>query len=424
MAQIKNQEASANMSLSPPLDAAMRKKLERYAELLVKLGSNVQKGQTVVIQTPTFAYEFLGMLVEAAYQAGARRVYTEYSDDTLVARQLRYGGLKEATYPAYEMDFLLDKFRDNGTYIRIQSPLPDVFSGIPQEVLTAYQKSKTAARKAMQDIVGDFKSTWVIALYANPRWAKQVYPQLPAEEALEKLWEDLFTFTDVLKEDTLAAQEERIRRCHQRVETLNRAAFVKLVYQSPTADLEILLPEGHLWNGGAETAGNGLRCMANIPTEEVYTVPCKKGVSGWVRNTKPLLHDGILIDDFEFTFKDGKVVEYRAGKGQAQLEAILEADEGARYLGEVALVSVDSPIAASNRIYYTTLLDENASCHLALGDSFSIALPADAPKEIRDQLNHSDKHVDFMIGSPELDIAGIQKDGTRIPVFLKGCWVI
>jgi aminopeptidase len=422
MEQNKNSETPLNMS--PPLDAPMRKKLERYAELLVKLGSNVQKGQTVVIQAPTFAYEFLGMLAEASYQAGARRVYTEYVDDTLTARQLRYGGIKEAAYPVYEMDFLLDKFRDNGTYIRVQSPLPDVFAGIPQEVLTAYQKSKTAARKAMQDIVGDFKSTWVIALYANPLWAKQVYPEFPAEKALERLWEDLFTFTDVLKEDTLTAQEERIRRSHERVDILNRLAFDKLVYQSPTAKLEIRLPEGHLWNGGAETAGNGLRCMANIPTEEVYTVPCKKGVSGWVRNTKPLLHDGILIDDFEFTFKDGKVVEFQAGKGQAQLEAILEADEGARYLGEVALVSVDSPIAASNRIYYTTLLDENASCHLALGDSFSIALPADAPKEVRDQLNHSDKHVDFMIGSPELDITGIRADGTRVPVFVKGRWAI
>lgn len=419
-----NRNSEIPLNMSPPLDASMRKKLERYADLLVKLGSNVQKGQTVVIQAPTFAYEFLGMLAEASYQAGARRVYTEYVDDTLTARQLRYGGIKEAAYPAYEMDFLLDKFRDNGTYIRVQSPLPDVFAGIPQEVLTAFQKSKTAARKAMQDIVGDFKSTWVIALYANPRWAKQVYPELPAEKALERLWEDLFTFTDVLKEDTLAAQEERIRRSHERVDILNRAAFDKLIYQSPTANLEIQLPNGHLWNGGAETAGNGLRCMANIPTEEVYTVPCKKGVSGWVRNTKPLLHDGILIDDFEFAFKDGKVVDFRAGKGQAQLEAILEADEGARYLGEVALVSVDSPIAASNRIYYTTLLDENASCHLALGDSFSIALPNDAPKEVRDQLNHSDKHVDFMIGSPELNITGIRADGTRVPVFVKGRWVI
>lgn len=419
-----NRNLEIPLNMSPPLDASMRKKLERYAELLVKLGSNVQKGQTVVIQAPTFAYEFLGMLAEASYQAGARRVYTEYVDETLTARQLRYGGIKEAAYPAYEMDFLLDKFRDNGTYIRVQSPLPEVFAGIPQEVLTAFQKSKTAARKAMQDIVGDFKSTWVIALYANPRWAKQVFPELPADKALEKLWEDLFTFTDVLKEDTLAAQEERIRHSHERVDILNRAAFDKLIYRSPTANLEIRLPEGHLWNGGAEIAGNGLRCMANIPTEEVYTVPCKKGVSGWVRNTKPLLHDGILIDDFEFTFEDGKVVDYRAGKGQAQLEAILEADEGARYLGEVALVSVDSPIAASNRIYYTTLLDENASCHLALGDSFSIALPPDAPKAIRDQLNHSDKHVDFMIGSPELDITGIRADGTQVPVFVKGRWVI
>ena len=410
------------LNMSPPLDAAMGQKLRRYAELLVKLGANVQKGQTVVIQAPTFAYEFLGMLAEACYQAGARRVYTEYVDETLVARQLRYGGIKEASYPAYEMDFLLDKFRDNGTYIRVQSPLPEVYAGIPQDVLTAYQKSKTAARRAMQEIVGDFKSTWVIAMVANPRWAKQVYPELSAVDALEKLWEDLFTFTDVLKEDGLEAQEELIRRSHRRVERLNQAGLTKLLYKSSTADLEIQLPEGHLWNGGAEMAGNGLRCMANIPTEEVYTVPCKHGVKGWVRNTKPLIHDGILIDDFEFTFQEGKVVSHRAGVGQTQLEAILDADEGARYLGEVALVSVDSPIAASNRIYYTTLLDENASCHLALGDSFPIALPADAPQAIRDQLNHSDKHVDFMIGSADLDIIGLKADGTQFPVFIKGHW--
>lgn len=406
------------------INEAMRESLEKYAELLVKIGINVQPGQRVVIQAPTFAYEFIQILTKACYEAGASRVYMEYVDEVLVAQQLKYGGMAQAEYPSYEMDFLLDKFRDNGAYIRLHSPIPDIYAGIDHKILHAYNTSKTMARKAMQDIVGDFKSTWVIAMIANPLWAQQVYPELPADQALDCLWKDLFTFTDVITGDPIKGQEALIKRCHERVEKLNAAAFCKLIYQSPTCQLEIELPEGHIWNGGAEISGNGLRCMANIPTAEVYTVPCKKGVNGWVRNTKPLIHEGVLIDDFELKFKDGKVVEHKAGVGLAHLEAILTADEGSSYLGEVALVSVDSPIAAANRVYYTTLLDENASCHLALGDSFSIALPEDAPKHVREQLNHSDKHVDFMIGSAQLDIVGVQSDGKEVPVFIKGMWAI
>lgn len=406
------------------MDNQMKHSLKEYARLLVRVGINLQPGHRVVIQAPPLAWEFVQILSETSYQEGASRVYLEYLDEVLVAQQLRFGGLAQADYPDYEVNFLLDKFRDQGAYIRLHSPIPELMEGIDHEVLRVYGQNKTKVRKPIQTLVGDFHSPWVIAMYANPLWAKQVYPELEEEKALEALWQDLFAFTDVLKEDPLASQEAWIAQCWKRVEVLNGANLQYLEYQSPTAQLTIALPEGHLWNGGAEMTASGIRCMANIPTAEVYTVPCKEGVEGWVKNTRPLIHEGIKIDDFKLTFAKGKVVAYEAGEGLAQLESILQADEGSSYLGEVALVGEDAPIAAAKRVYYTTLLDENASCHLALGDSFSIALPKDAPQEVRRQLNQSDKHVDFMIGSQQLDVTGITRDGQRMPLLQKGLWVI
>ena len=399
-----------------------QKQLELYALLMVKMGINLQKGMQVVLQAPTFAWDFLRLLTEICYKEGASRVYHEFTDEALTASQLRYGGLAAAEYPSYEMDFLLDKFRDNGAYIRLYSPLPQILEGIPQEVLDAYTASKTAARREMQRIVGDFSSPWLIAVYPNLSWAKQVYPKLSPEAALDRLWQDLFDFTYVSGGHPLEDLEHLIQESRQRVEKLNAFAFERLLYSSPTAELSIELPQGHLWNGGAELTTGGIRCMANLPTAEVYTSPAKYGVNGWVKNTKPLVHDGVLIDDFCLTFERGKVVKWSCGQGEGQLKAILSADAGSSYLGEVALVPVDSPLAQSGAIYYNTLLDENASCHLALGDSFPLALSSQASAEEKAKLNQSDKHVDFMIGSPELDIVGVRSDGSRVPIFRRGLW--
>lgn len=409
-------------SITDPKKFPTQQQLELYALLMVKMGINLQKGMRVVLQAPTFAWDFVRLLTETCYKEGALRVYHEFTDDVLTGIQLRYGGLEAAEYPGYEMDFFLDKFRDNGAYIRLYSPIPHALDDVPQNVVDAYTVSKTIARKEMQRIVGDFASPWLIAVYPNLPWARQVYPDLNDEAALAKLWQDLFDFTFVTGGRPLEDLERLILESHDRVEKLNAFAFEKLVYSSPTADLTIQLPKGHVWNGGAEMTAGGVRCMANIPTAEVYTSPAKYGVNGWVKNTKPLVNDGILIDDFRLTFKDGKVVDWNCGKGEGQLRAILTADEGSSYLGEVALVPVDSPLAKAGAVYYNTLLDENASCHLALGDSFALSLSADADPQERAKLNHSDKHVDFMIGSAELDIRGVCADGKEVQIFHKGLW--
>ena len=399
-----------------------QKQLELYALLMVKMGINLPKGARVVLQAPTFAWDFVRLLTETCYKEGASRVYHEFTDDALTAIQLKEGGLAAAEYPSYEMDFLLDKFRDNGAYIRLYSPIPHALDGVPQNVLDAYTASKTAARREMQQIVGDFSSPWLIAVYPNLPWARQVYPHLSGNDALRKLWQDLFDFTFVTGGHPLEDLERLIGESGERVEKLNALRFEKLIYSSPTAELTIRLPKGHVWNGGAELTTGGIRCMANIPTAEVYTSPDKNGVDGWVKNTKPLVNDGVLIDDFKLTFKEGRVVDWSCGKGEGQLKAILSADEGACRLGEVALVPVDSPLAQAGAVYYNTLLDENASCHLALGDSFPRARAADAPAEERAKLNQSDKHVDFMIGSDGLDIRGIQADGREVMIFRRGLW--
>ena len=267
---------------------------------------------------------------------------------------------------------------------------------------------------------------WVVAAAASPAWAKSLFPDLSVEKAVEKLWENIFAATRVNLDDPIAAWSEHDKNLKKYSKFLNKSQFTKLIYKAPGTDLEVCLVENHIWQGGSGTSKAGATFFANIPTEEIFTMPHAYKVNGVVKATKPLIELGNTIENFSFTLKDGKIVDYTAEKGKDVLKTLLSIDEGASRLGEVALVPHDSPISNTNILFKDTLFDENASCHFAFGAAYSDTvengekLSASEKKKIG--MNESMTHVDFMVGGPELSVIGIDKNGKEVQILKNGNW--
>jgi aminopeptidase len=270
--------------------------------------------------------------------------------------------------------------------------------------------------------------SWNLVSMPNEEWASVVFPELPPDEALEKLWQVVLSAVRADADDPIKAWQDHAEQLRIRKDALNERNFHKLHFQSPTCDLEVELIENHYWQGGEKINEWGQAFIANIPTEEVHTMPKRTGVNGWVKNTRPLLISGQTVDDFRLTFQDGKVVEADIGQGRDVLLQQLELDEGSSYLGEVALVAHSSPISQTGIIFHDTLFDENASCHLALGNAYPASLIGGrslTKQQLQERgANTSVIHIDFMIGSDQLDITGYTQDGEAVPVFQGGEWVI
>jgi aminopeptidase len=402
-------------------------KLEQYAEIVVRIGLNVQPGQPVWVHAPIHAGEFVRKIVRKGYEAGAKDVQVEWYDDEVT--RLKYKMAPDESfehYPAWRVQALEENAEDNGAYLSIVSSDPELLKGVPPERIAAVAKASGKALAKWRGYTTSNKIAWAIVGVPSPAWAAKVFPDLDGQDAVDAMWEAILNTARVVGDDPIGGWKEHDESLHRRREILTRKQYRRLVYRGPGTQLTMELPKGHIWAGGSAVTQRGISFLPNIPTEEVFTSPRRDGTNGIVKSTKPLSYRGNVIENFTLTFENGRVTDYRAEKGQEALKSMLEVDEGALYLGEVALVPHRSPISESNLIFYSTLFDENASCHLAIGQAFPFCLEngVDMSPEERQQagLNVSHTHVDFMIGSAELDIDGETEDGSLEPIFRQGNW--
>ena len=401
--------------------------LQKYAELVVNVGVNIQKDQILVINSPIECADFARKISEAAFQAGAHDVVMSWGDE--LSAHIRYEhGKKElfTEFPEWRVKFYQGYAEQGAAFVSIAARDPQIFSDIEPEKLKLANQAAGAALLEYRERLMSNKNTWCVVSVPTKGWAMKVFPEDTAEKAVEKLWQAIFKTVRIGEGiDTVAEWRKHIDFLQQAAKFLNEQKFVKLHYKNASGtDLEIELPEGHIWAGGAEKSELGIEFAANMPTEEVYSMPKRDGVNGTVAASKPLNYNGNLIENFKLVFKDGKVVDYTAEKGAEILKGLLETDEGASYLGEVALVPFDSPISQSGILFYNTLFDENASCHLALGKAYPTCIAGgekmDSVTLLQHGVNDSLVHEDFMIGTRDLEIIGTTADGREIKIFEQG----
>ena len=402
-------------------------KLDRLAEVAIKIGLRLQPEQDLLLTAPTVALPLVRKIAEHAYKAGAGLVTPFFSDDEITLSRYRFGANESFDRAAgWLYEGMSKAFAGNTARLAIVGDNPMLLSGQdPAKVARASKANSIAYQPALEKIVG-FDINWNIIAYPSASWAKQVFPDDSEDVAVTKLADAIFAASRVDKDGAVAAWENHNARLRERTEWLNGQQFSSLHYIGPGTNLTIGLADGHEWQGGASTAKNGITCNANIPTEEVFTMPHARRVSGHVVSSKPLSYQGTLIDNIAVRFEEGRIVEARASRGEEVLNKVLDTDEGARRLGEVALVPHSSPISKSGLLFFNTLFDENAACHIALGQCYSKCF-VDGGKLTPEQIaaqggNKSFIHIDWMIGSDQTDIDGVHADGRRVPVFRKGEW--
>lgn len=407
--------------------STFQENLQKYAELAVKVGVNIQKDQTLVINTTIDALEFVRLVVKSAYEVGAKNVVVNWSDDVVTRTKYDLAPSEAFTeYPEWRAKEQIELAENGAAFMSITSSSPDLLKGVDPERISNFQKSAGTALSTFRRYVQSDKVSWTVIGVPSQAWANLVFPDAPAENRVELLWDAIFKASRVDTKDPVQAWKEHDNNLHTKVDYLNEKSYKKLHYTAPGTDLTIELPDGHLWCGAGSINERGFEFMANMPTEEVFTVPHKTGVNGTVSSTKPLSYGGNIIDNFSVTFKDGRIVEVKAEQGEEILRKLVETDEGSHYLGEVALVPHRSPISQSNILYYNTLFDENASNHLAIGSAYAFCIEGGktmSSEELAEKgLNESLTHVDFMIGSDQMNIDGITSDGKVEPVFRNGDW--
>lgn len=402
-------------------------KLENYASLIVEIGSNIQKNQTLYISASIEALELVRKVADKAYSLGARNVIVDWADDELT--KLRYEKAPTESFSDFPEWKVMEreKLAESGAaFVSIVSQSPDLLKGVDSSRIADAQKAAGKALSNYRKMMQADRFSWSVIAAPSKAWAAKMFPNLEEGEQVPALWEAIFAAVRADQADPVAAWKELDETLNSKADYLNKKAYTTLQYKAPGTNLTIDLPKGHIWCGGGSVNVDGNAFMANMPTEEVFTVPHKNGVNGYVKNTKPLSYGGNIIDDFTVTFEDGRITEISAGQGEEVLQQLIDTDEGARHLGEVALVPHASPISESGLLFYNTLFDENASNHLAIGSAYSFCLEGGktmTSEELEKHgLNQSITHVDFMIGSAEMDIDGVLADGTIEPVFRNGNW--
>lgn len=403
------------------------KQLDHYAQLAVEVGVNIQPNQILFVTASTDTVEFVRLITEKAYDAGARQVIVDFNDDTLT--RLRFEKAPADSFSEFPEWKVLEreKLAEQGAaFMSIVSQSPDLLSGVDSSRIASLQKASGQALDNFRQEMQADKFSWTVIAAPSPAWAAKVFPELATEQQVPALWDAIFKAVRADVEQPIEAWKKHNQTLHEKVDYLNEKRYTKLHYQAPGTDLTVELPKGHLWCGAGSLNQDGHAFMANMPTEEVFTVPHKDGVNGYISSTKPLSYGGNIIDDFKLTFKAGRVTEITAEQGQDVLQQLIDTDEGAKHLGEVALVPHASPISQSNILFYNTLFDENASNHFALGSAYAFCLEGGKTMEReeleKNGLNQSITHVDFMVGSEQMDIDGIKEDGTIEPIFRKGNW--
>lgn len=405
---------------------SFKDKLNKYAQLVVEVGSNVQEGDIVSIASPVESAEFARMLAENAYKAGAHKVIINWRDDVIT--RLAY-----ENQPVEVLEDIAQYSFDRAEYyakkgqksIGISAADPELLKGIdPQKIQRASkamaEKFQPLRKYTMNDI-----NSWTVISVPTQKWAEKVFPN--SENPVEDMWEEIFKTVRVDKENPIKEWEGHLNTLSKKSDWLNEMNFEFLRYKSSNGtDLEIRLPEGHIWTAASSVNSKGEEFVPNMPTEEVFTLPHKDGVNGIVYSAKPLVYDGNVIDEFWLKFENGSVVDFDAKKGKETLQSLFDKDERARRLGEVALVPFDSPISNSNILFFNTLFDENASCHLALGKAYPTTIKNGenmTDEELAEHgVNDSYAHEDFMVGTKDLDIIGVKHDESEIQVFKNGNW--
>jgi aminopeptidase len=411
-------------NLSASIDPA---RLDRLAEVAIRVGVRLREGQDLLLTASAAALPLVRKVTEYAYRAGAGLVTPILSDETVTLSRYRFGhdgSFDRAAGWLYEG--MAKALSANTARLAIVDENPMLLAGEdPARVARASKANSIAYRPALEKIV-NFDTNWNIVAYPSLSWAKQVFPGDEEDVAVAKLADAIFKASRIDNDDAITAWGKHNATLRERTAWLNGQRFHALRYSGPGTELTIGLADGHEWQGGAATAKNGITFNANIPTEEVFTTPHAGRVSGHVVSTKPLSYQGSLIDGIAVKFEDGRIVEASASRGGEVLNKVLDTDEGARRLGEVALVPHSSPISASGLLFFNTLFDENAACHIALGQCYSKCFVDGGnltPQQIAAQGgNKSLIHIDWMIGSDKIDIDGVHADGRQVPVFRKGEW--
>ena len=401
--------------------------LEKYADVIVKVGLNLQPGQRLTIAAEMDTAPLVRAVTAKAYQNGAPLVNVFWTDEDLIRIRFEHAprdSFEEIT--AWYFDGVLQDAKRGDAYLSVTGTDPDLYMPYDPELVGKALKTRMKHFKPASNYITNGGVQWTVVCPPTPKWATKIFPELSTEEAVEKLWEVLYKLCRLDNDDPAATWQAHLDDLHKRHKFLTEKQFASLHFHGPGTDLKVGMPDKHIWKAGSGKTLGGVDFTANIPTEEVFCMPHKYKVDGTVTATKPLNHYGNLIENFSLTFKEGKVINFNAEKGFEALKNILDTDENARRLGEVALVPHFSPISESGLIYFNTLYDENAACHLALGDAYreNVEGGVDMPEDELDThgINNSLVHVDFMIGSNEVDVDGITPDGDVIPLLKAGRW--
>lgn len=409
------------------MSAIDQAKLAKLAEVAVRVGLNLQQGQDLILTAHMAALPLVRLVAAAAYRAGAGVVTPIFADEAITLAKFEHGHAASFDRaPNWLYSGMAEGFAQNAARMAISGDNPMLLASQDPALVARQGKATAMAAKPAMTAITNFEVNWSICAYPSEAWARQMFPDLAPDAAVAKLAEAIFEASRINEADPVAAWGAHNAALLARRKWLNDQRFASLHFTGPGTDLTVGLADGHEWMGGASPAKNGVVCNPNIPSEEVFTTPHALRVEGIVAATKPLAHQGSLIENIAVRFEGGRIVEAHASKGEAVLNKLIDSDEGARRLGEVALVPHGSPISASGLLFYNTLFDENAACHIALGQCYSKCFVGGAdltPEQVTAQGgNSSIIHVDWMIGSGEVDIDGIATDGTKTPVFRRGEW--
>lgn len=400
--------------------------LKKYAHTLLKYGVNLQEDQTLVISVDVENKDFAVIVTEEAYRLGAKEVVLNWRCSPIARQRLLHANESVLEKPAnWIPEFYKQYIDDKAAFLSLISANPKALEGIPTDRISLQSRNLNKVLSFYHTAIMNSSVTWCVASVPTVLWANLLGYEGSDEEKINQLWATLLKLCRIEGVEPKDTYRHHMAKLRHRCEALNKLDLKSLRYTCENGtDLLLELPEDHIWLGGEESSKDGTIFNANIPTEEVFSAPQYNGVNGVVHSTKPLIYHGNTISDFSFTFKEGKIVEYTAKEGYEVLKELVETDEGSHYLGEVALVDHFSPISQSNQIFYETLFDENASCHLAIGASYPTCLKNSdglSEEELKERgLNHSLTHVDFMIGHEHMNIKGYTRDGQAVDIMIDG----
>lgn len=405
--------------------------LKEYAKLAIDTGVNVQEGQTLVINIKAEHYAFAELLVEAAYARKAEQVVVKFSDDNITKLHYENQSIETlSTVPQWRVDEMSDYMSKDFCTLSVYAPTPGLLKDVDGAKMAAAAKAQGEALKEYRRYMMSNQGQWSLISLPTKEWAAVVFPELDAEAGQAKLLDAILQATRVEEgKDAVAAWDAHNKKLHAQNEALNKHNFKSIHFKNSLGtDIEVGLVKNHVWAGGMETSGKGYTFNPNMPTEESFTMPDNQNVNGIVYSTTPLNYNGKLIDEFWLKFENGKVVDYDAKKEKETLKTLLETDEGSSRIGEIALISNNSPISNQGILFYNTLFDENASCHMALGEAYPMNIKGGTdmtPEELKaNNSNSSINHEDFMFGSSDMHAVGITYDGERVDVIVDGDIVI